>query len=300
LSRAPEGKKDCYGTLFRKAFQKNMSNPPSWPSAPQFGSLLSVLATLPENPSKWTKGFKQRVTERFDKRLSLLQERIDAVVKGRVVPDIDDLSIGTGTQHQLSILFLDICGFSQLLNWQPEDQKSVLALMNVFMSEMISLVRDFEGHFEKNTGDGLMAYFGEGAKTDAERVKPAVEAATAMHYFNDHILGPVLDSIKVPRLRFRIGIDVGPVTLARVGVKSGDSNYSSIVAIGTIANVACKLMTLIPDGGICVGQYAYNNLPNNWASRCTKSELSTSFVYVATQRPYPAWVLDYRLTEPAF
>jgi len=63
--------------------------------------------------------------------------------------------------------------------------------MNVFMSEMITLVRDFDGRFEKNTGDGLMAYFGEGAKTDAERVKPAVgplpRCSTSMTKFWVHI-----------------------------------------------------------------------------------------------------------------
>jgi class 3 adenylate cyclase len=224
---------------------------------------------------------------------------MDSVVKGRVVPDIDDLTIGSGTQCSLAILFLDICGFSQLPNWNPEDQKRVLALMNLFMSEMISIVRDFEGHFEKNTGDGLMAYFGEGAKTDEDRVKPAIEAAAVMHYFNDQILAPLLDQNSIPRLRFRIGIDVGPVTLARVGIKSADSDYNSMVAIGTTANVACKLMTLIPEGGICVGEYAYRHLPNNWASRCVRSEKSTTFVYVATQQPYPGWILNYRLTEPA-
>jgi adenylate cyclase len=210
------------------------------------------------------------------------------------------VNIGSGSQCRLAVLFLDICGFSQLPNWQPEEQKNVLALMNLFMAEMISTVRDFEGHFEKNTGDGLMAYFGESGKTDAERVRPAIEAATVMHYFNDNILGPFLESKKIARLKFRIGIDVGPVTLARVGVKSSDSEYSSIVAIGTTANVACKLMNLIPDGGICLGQYAYDGLPNNWASRCTKSDKPTTFIYVATQQPYPAWVMNYRLTEPAF
>jgi class 3 adenylate cyclase len=262
------------------------------------GSLNSLFAPSPEKPSKWTKNFHQQMVERFDKRLRQLQSRLDLVVHGRVVPDVDDLSIGSGRHCPLAILYLDICGFSALDNWTTDEQKEVLARMNVFMSEMITLVRDFDGRFEKNTGDGLMAYFGEGAKTDAERVKPAVEAAAAMFYFNDQILGPYMDSRGIPRLKFRIGIDVGPVTLARVGVRSED--YNSLVAIGTIANVACKLMNLIPDGGICVGELAYKNLPTNWSSRCTKIEKSTGFVYKATQSPYPAWVVNHRLTEPIF
>jgi adenylate cyclase len=274
-----------------------MSNPFAPPPG-VIGSLISLLGQFPTSPNKWTKIFRQRILDRFDRRLSQLQDRIDGVAKGRVVPDVEDLDIGSGTELQLAILFLDICGFSGIPNWKSDEQKNVLALMNLFMSEMISVVRDFDGHFEKNTGDGLMAYFGERMKTDPERVKPAVEAATVMHHFNDQILGPFLDSRSLARLKFRIGIDVGPVTLARVGVKSADSDYNSLVAIGTIANVACKLMKLIPDGGICVGDYAYRALPNNWASRCTKSDNPTTFVYVENQLPYPGWVLDYRLSEP--
>ena len=275
-----------------------MSNPYGPPGLYQ--SLASLIGDFATSPTKWTQNFKNRITDRLNKRRYVLDDRIGAVVKGRVVPDVDTLSIGTGTHHRLAILFLDICGFSNLDNWTEDQQKSVLALMNLFMSEMITLVRDFDGHFEKNTGDGLMAYFGEGAKTDEERVKGAVEAAMIMHYFNDRMFGPILDAENRPRIKFRVGIDVGPVTLARVGVKSGDGDFSSLVAIGTIANVACKLMKLIPGGGICVGEFAYKALPNNWQSRSTKLSASTGFVYTATQQGYPAWTVDYRLTEPAY
>jgi class 3 adenylate cyclase len=168
--------------------------------------------------------------------------------------------------------------------------------MNLFMSEMISIIRDFGGTFEKNTGDGLMAYFADGATTHAQRVGAAVEAATTMHYFNDHILGPRLDRFGVPRLKFRIGIDLGPVTVARVGVKG--SMYNSMVAVGTSANIACKLMNLIPEGGICLGDYAHDDLPAGWASRCAKREPPAGTVHSDTRKPYAAWVLNHRLTDP--
>jgi adenylate cyclase len=82
----------------------------------------------------------------------------------------------------LAVLFLDICGFSSRPNWTPQEQNTVLGIMNVFMAEMLSIVNDFGGTCEKNTGDGLMAYFGENGTAEAERVKPAVEAALIMHY----------------------------------------------------------------------------------------------------------------------
>jgi class 3 adenylate cyclase len=167
--------------------------------------------------------------------------------------------------------------------------------MNVFMAEMLSIVHDFGGTYEKNTGDGLMAYFGEGETTDSARVKPAVEAALTMHFFNDQLFTPWLKGEGRRPISFRVGIDHGPVTIARVGIRG---EKSSRVAIGTTANLACKLMNRIPNGGVCIGQNIYRNLPHNWAQTCRQCDQLTGFVYVATQAPYPAWELNHRLTTP--
>src|SRR5258708_23687244 len=118
-----------------------MSNAFSSPSS--LAAFSSLLGKWPGSPSKWTKNYHQQIVDRLAKRLNLLKERLDAVVKGRVVPDVDDLAIGSGRQCRLAIMFLDICDFSGRPNWQPAEQKEVLALMNLFMAEMIIMVRDF-------------------------------------------------------------------------------------------------------------------------------------------------------------
>jgi class 3 adenylate cyclase len=211
------------------------------------------------------------------------------------MPDRDDITIGSGKRFELAVLFLDICSFSARPNWTPEEQDVVLGIMNVFMAEMLSIVHDFGGTYEKNTGDGLMAYFGEDGSTEAERVKPAVEAAVVMHYFNDQLFTPWIKGQKTQALSFRVGIDHGPVTIARVGIRG---EKSSRVAIGTTANLACKLMNLIPNGGICIGHNAYRNLPNNWAQSCRQCDQPSGFIYVANGAPYAAWEMNYRLTAP--
>ncbi|MGE5487476.1 MAG: adenylate/guanylate cyclase domain-containing protein [bacterium] len=259
-------------------------------------SLLDVFSRmLPGTPSKWTRRYVEQVIDRCNKRIQVLRDRIGGVTQGRVMPDLDQVTIGSGKQFNLAVLFLDICGFSSRANWTAEEQKIVLATMDIFMAEMLNIVRDFGGTFEKNTGDGLMAYFGEGAATDTDRVKPAVEAAVVMHYVNDHLLTPWFQGQRVEPIRFRIGIDLGPVTVARVGLRGTES---SIVAIGTSANVACKLMNLIPNGGICIGNSVYRSLPHNWSQACRQCDEPTGFVYVASQAPYPAWELNQRLSPP--
>ncbi len=79
------------------------------------------------------------------------------------MPDRDQVTIGSGRRFDLAVLFLDICGFSSRPNWTSEEQGQMLAVMNIFMAEMLNIVRDFGGTYEKNTGDGLTRIIHEGA-----------------------------------------------------------------------------------------------------------------------------------------
>jgi len=42
----------------------------------------------------------------------------------------------------------------------------MLRVLNLFFTEMIRIVEDYGGAVEKNTGDGLMAYFEDRAADD--------------------------------------------------------------------------------------------------------------------------------------
>jgi adenylate cyclase len=260
-----------------------------------FSGLLSP--TLPGTPSQFNRDYIEKVIARGDRRVENLSDRLDGITEGRVMPDKDDITIGSARRFDLAVLFLDICGFSGRPNWWAEEQKKVLTVMNMFMAEMLSIVHDYGGTYEKNTGDGLMAYFGEGEKTASAVVKPAVEAALIMHYVNDYLLTPWFQKHDIPPVSFRVGIDYGPVMIARVGIH-GEKN--SRVAVGTVANIACKLMNRISNGGICIGNEVYKVLPHNWASTCQASKENSGFTYVSDQSNYTAWELNHRLSPPSY
>ena len=73
---------------------------------------------------------------------------------GRVIPEGDDVAIGSGRRLNLAILFLDISGFSARCSFHPEEQATNLRVLNLFFSEMIKIAEDYGGVVEKNTGDG--------------------------------------------------------------------------------------------------------------------------------------------------
>ncbi len=264
-------------------------------NAPLTGLAALMAGLYPRIPSKWTQRYHDEIVARGRRRVGVLQDRIQGITDGRVMPDRDDITIGSGKRFELAVLFLDVCGFSARPNWTPEEQQVVLGIMNIFMAEMLSIIHDFGGTYEKNTGDGLMAYFGEDGSTEAERVKPAVEAALVMHYVNDQIISPWLTGQNVQPITFRVGIDHGPVTVARVGIRG---EKSSRVAIGTTANIACKLMNRIPNGGICIGNNVYQSLPHNWTQSCRQCDQPSGFVYIVNNAAYVAWELNQRLNPP--
>ena len=204
-----------------------------------FGSIPTALA--PAQPSATTYSQIREAEQRFEKRLQKLRD-IFPIVKGRVVPADDDLPIGDARRLRLAVLFLDICEFSRVPSYDDNDQDKVLKLLNLFMAEMLHVVRALRGDFEKNTGDGMMAYFKDG--TESECAQRAVDAAVTMHCYNDQVISPRLKTNGLPEVRFRVGIETGLVTIANVGVR-GD--HHSLVAIGNVPNVACKLMNLISE-----------------------------------------------------
>jgi len=229
------------------------------------------------------------VVDRVIDRILKLDERIAAVSTGEMMPTRDEVSIGSGKTFQASILFLDICGFTDRPSSTAEEQKKVLRMMNIFIPEMMNIVRDHEGIFEKNTGDGLMAYFGTNTPSEAETVRSAVEAAVLMHAFNDQALTKLLRQQELEPVRFRVGIDFGRVTIARIGI----ARTSTFVAIGTTANIANRLLRAT-DSGICIGNEVYTRLPPGWAGTCVPSGHANGFVYAQSRQPYPSWILNYR------
>lgn len=204
------------------------------------------------------------------------------------MPVEGQVTIGSGRQLKVAILFLDICSYSSWFNDSYDAQKYTLAIMNVFMAEMMNIIRDHKGEFEKNTGDGLMAYFGCESNGAEECVTTALKAALTMHYFNDRLLTPYLNQYRIDGVRFRIGIDYGKVTIGRVGIPGG---MNSFVAIGTTANIACKLLNVAEPGEIIIGAHVRNNLPYLWHQYCHLLPKMTGFAYIRDNIPY--WAYRY-------
>ena len=128
-------------------------------------------------------------------------------------------------------------------------------IFSVFMTELFKIANDYGGQIEKNTGDGLMAYFvGEGQNKRVDACEKATAAALSMFFVTEHLINPLLIRSGFQTIDFRIGIDYGRVTIARVGAAR---IFNSNVAIGISANIASKMLRDAGKNEIIIGNDVY-------------------------------------------
>jgi class 3 adenylate cyclase len=221
-------------------------------------------------------------------RVAQLRDKINAramAVPGRVVPGDEDLAIGEGRRLNVAVLFLDISGFSNRPSETVQEQDQLLRILNLFFSEMIKIAEDYGGTVEKNTGDGLLAYYENGGGTSPEgAVKRAVASALTMFAANYYLIRPILLSTPAPEIVFRVSIDYGPITVARLGAAR---RFNANVAIGATANFASKMLALAAPGEIVLGETAKDQLPLFWQVRFAElATLDTGWTFRSDNRPY--------------
>ncbi len=170
----------------------------------------------------------------------------------------------------------------------------MLRILNLFFTEMIRIIEDYGGAVEKNTGDGLMAYFEDRSAVDpgANSVKRALACALTMDATNEWLIAPVLRATGVPMLQFRTTMDYGPVTIARIGPAK---RFNANVAIGNTANFASRMLGLVGAGQIAVGSSAFARVPDEWRTAwCELAPIDTGWTYTGGSIPYPLYLYKGR------
>lgn len=101
---------------------------------------------------------RDEVEGRVEERAGDIDDRLENIPNSYSMPDLEDMTIGTAKEFRLGVVFLDITGFTEYAS--DNDDKDVLFMLNLFITEVMEVARGMEGVFEKNTGDGILVYFG--------------------------------------------------------------------------------------------------------------------------------------------
>jgi TolB-like protein/class 3 adenylate cyclase/Flp pilus assembly protein TadD len=128
-----------------------------------------------------------------------------------------------------AILAADVAGYSRLMG---ADEEGTHERLNGHLRALVNpKIAEHRGRIVKNTGDGFLAEF----PSVVDAVRCAVEVQRGMAERN-------VDTPPEQRIEFRVGINLGDV------IAEGEDIF------GDGVNVAARLETLAPPGGICVSR----------------------------------------------
>lgn len=147
---------------------------------------------------------------------------------------------GSGITRKLTTIFhADVCGYSRLME---QDEFGTLQTLKDCKSVVSSFLDRHQGRVINWTGDGLLAEFA----SVVEAVQCAVEIQRELGARND-----LLDGDR--RMDFRIGINLGDVMV--------DNNE----LFGEGVNIAARLQSIAPVGGILLSGTAFDQVYNKLA-----------------------------------
>lgn len=244
-----------------------------------------------------TSAYRRAQIDRVVATLNKITARPGPFAQGRVIPQADDLAIHDGRRLEATVLFLDICKFSSRPCENAEEQSAIVQVLSLFFTEMIRIIEDHGGVVEKNTGDGLMAYFAKNDLPGVSIQQRALSCALTMFSAAETLINPVLANSNIPALDFRICMDHGHITVAKVGAAR---RFNGIVAVGTTANIASKMLSVAKANTILLGDAMLPGLPQLWVERFVQLESQdTGWTYRPSQAPYGFWRYDGRWRVPA-
>jgi adenylate cyclase len=160
-----------------------------------------------------------------------------------------------GAQRELTVVFIDMRGFSSVSEGMPPDQ--VVTLVNAFLSEVSDVLVAHRATIDKYMGDAIMAFW-NAPMDQADHVALAVDAMpdikAAAFRASDRLQAQGLPPISVG-----IGLNTGKVAIGLVGSRAR-LNYT---CLGESVNLAARLEGLTRLYGVwnCVGPVTAERCP---------------------------------------
>jgi adenylate cyclase len=151
----------------------------------------------------------------------------------------------------MTVVFTDIRGFSKLADsLEPEE---LFQLLDRYLSEMITIVHNYDGTLNKIVGDGLLIFFGDPIEM-VDHCERAVYMAIDMQ--------KKVSELKVEWLEYglELGIGIGINSAYMTVGNIGSDMHRDYTVIGNQVNVAERLESQAEAGQILISQRTYSKL----------------------------------------
>jgi class 3 adenylate cyclase/predicted ATPase len=203
-----------------------------------------------------------RTIEALEVQRSTLGDEIVDIAQEAIRDKLARLNLGLRGMDEpqqrklITVLFADVSGFTAMA--EALDHEIVNTVINSLWSRVDKAIHDQGGRIDKHIGDAVMALFGTptAREDDPERaIRAALQIQTEVREwklaFSDS-LSPQKGITQ--NIQLRIGINTGPALLGTVGT------MGEYTAIGNTVNVASRLQTAAPTGGILISHDTYQHV----------------------------------------
>lgn len=143
-------------------------------------------------------------------------------------------------------MFADVVGSTALA--ERFDNETFRELMLAFLERMAAVVEHHGGVIEHLAGDGVMGVFGTEVAQGDDALR-AVRAGAAM-FEELKALNDEIEPRVATRLEMRVGVNTGTVVVGR-------RVAGRAVSLGDTMNVAARLQSWAPAGGLVIGEQTY-------------------------------------------
>ncbi|MBY8974459.1 adenylate/guanylate cyclase domain-containing protein [Rhodobacteraceae bacterium NNCM2] len=178
---------------------------------------------------------KREITRQF-------QHFVSPAVIEDIIKDPERHMTPGGALRELSILFLDVRGFSTITEKMTPDE--VISFINSILSPLTEVIMKHEGTVDKYMGDAIMAFWNAPRVTDGHKVK----ATRAMLEFFPTLIA-VNEDLRArgfAEARIGVGINTGDVSVGNMGSKQRLA-YS---CVGDAVNLAARLESVTKQYGV--------------------------------------------------
>lgn len=160
-----------------------------------------------------------------------------------------------GERRQMSVLFSDVRGFSNLA--ENMDPKQLSELMNELLTVLTRIIHEQRGTIDKYMGDAVMAFWGA-PLTDARHASGAVSAALKMV----QAVAGVTEEFRGrgwPEIRMGIGVNSGPMNVGDMGSEF----RMAYTVMGDAVNLGSRLegLTRVYGVDVIVSEYTAQAAP---------------------------------------
>lgn len=203
-------------------------------------------------------------------RADIIRNRLSGEATGAPIADPAAAALNqhVGKRHLYVALVMDITNSTTLAH--SVDTEVWARVISTMTDEASAVLPSFYGHTLKYTGDGLIAVFA--APNFIRMNDHALDCALSIRRLIYEGLNPALTEWGYPTIDVRIGIEAGEGVATLMG---DTSTKRSIDLIGDFINMAAKLQSMAPPGGIYVGYVCERNLHIAWREQLVRVDMTS-------------------------